>query len=80
MSLISRNDCSEDRSIVALLSAYQSMTMIDDVTSGTKSTAMMSPYMATWASKGFNYIFQPFIPQLLKNIDFGCQKTKSDPT
>ena len=79
MPLISKNYCLADRSIEALLSAYQSMTMIDDVTSGTKSTAIKLSYMATWASKGFSYIFQPFIPQLFK-IDFYCQKMALDPT
>ena len=37
----------------------------------------MSPYMATWASKAFNYSFQQVIPQLLKHIDFDCQKIAS---
>ena len=57
MPSISKTDHCADRSIRALLSGYQEYPVtfkIDDVTSGTKSTATRDVYiiLCPWGSKG----------------------------
>ena len=50
-----KTDCDVERSILALLLAYQEYLVtfyIDDVTSGTKSTTTQDVYICPWGSKG----------------------------